>query len=518
MEENDNFEKYFNLINDNYLVNAYKHIIKSKFINFIFTLIEILINILQELSIFINGYDFDSKNKFVNFIVSIPKITIGIKKSIKLATIIVYTIFFELLYLYLTKRKIKKQLKVYILLFNIIEFLFFRLFMLFYLDMIFSFYNFYLILVFVLFFHHIFFIWNHFLYNHLYYYVPLYIDYPFDEFSSIFDLILFSVKIILSLIINTKRINVKKCFYIVFFILQIIFCIFFIFKMINHSYLFMKNSFLNKTKAGLFFAQTSCLIFAELIGKKNIINISYLLIIILTIIIFIFSLNLIYEPKTYIKIRTETSFENLLFYFYIISEKNDITFLLKDKIYEHYEICGVCNLCHRFKKYLQKTKLEIIFDNKKGNVFNDKKNGDKNHIIDLFHILFEYKDNYFQLMNEIVLNYQYNNKIFINSSYYYINLSFLLFSQFKDNNITLSRNIKILLDIINKENKLIEKQESQIKKIIFCNEFISLADKILTKLKKILKESVNDIKYYVDLSVLLKEMKKPEYKDVLFNY
>jgi hypothetical protein len=205
----------------------------------------------------------------------------------------------------------------------------------------------------------------------------------------------------------------------------------------------------------------------------------------------------------------------LIYYFYIISEKNELNFLIERKINEHFEKCNICYLCNKYKKYLNRYKLDIIDENNKENNIILKTNEIKN----LFNVLYEFNNNYFKLINEIVLDYKYNRKKFIiNSSYYYINLSFLIFSEFKNNNITLSLNIKLILYVINKENKFIDNEAFQIHQIIFCNEFISLSNKILNQLKSILIEECVPAKKYIELSNSLNEMQMPKNKDELYNY
>jgi len=51
---------------------------------------------------------------------------------------------------------------------------------------------------------HIFLSVNNFLYNHLFHFVPNFIDYPYDEFTSSFDIILLVIKLILSAAGTTK--------------------------------------------------------------------------------------------------------------------------------------------------------------------------------------------------------------------------------------------------------------------------------------------------------------------------
>ena len=95
------------------------------------------------------------------------------------------------------------------------------------------------------------------MYNHLYYFVPEFIDYPYDELSSSYDIILILTKILLSISVTTNISGLGKlCFFIVFFE-QIFFSFYFINILKNHSYLFMKNSFLNRTRVCHFFTKTT---------------------------------------------------------------------------------------------------------------------------------------------------------------------------------------------------------------------------------------------------------------------
>ena len=110
----------------------------------------------------------------------------------------------------------------------------------------------------------------HFLYNHLYYFVPKFIDYPYDEFSSQFDMVLLLIKLFLSIALTTSYKGLGRFCCFVFFFSEILFCIYFLYKLWMHSYLFMKNTFLNKTRISLFLFKTFIMIFTILLGKDEI--------------------------------------------------------------------------------------------------------------------------------------------------------------------------------------------------------------------------------------------------------
>ena len=102
--------------------------------------------------------------------------------------------------------------------------------------------------------------------------------------------------------INTKLFFLKDFIYITLFIMQIFFSFYFLNLLFTQSYLFMKNKFLNLSKLSLFFLQTFILIITEAVGHKDLINIWYLITLIGLFLIILIYVNLLYEPKYYIKI------------------------------------------------------------------------------------------------------------------------------------------------------------------------------------------------------------------------
>ena len=154
-------------------------------------------------------------------------------------------------------------------------------------------------------------------------------------------------------------------------------------------------------------------------------------------------MHFIYNPYTYIQIKGETPMENLYFYLFILSEKNDYDFCIENKIKQHYESCGICVLCAKFKKYLRRYN-SYIENEEKEKLINEEsniKNGEdynKDKPKDLFDVIYVKKNKYFDLVKNIVLNYKYMGKESLNNnSYYFINLSFLIYFDFQQKNKTL---------------------------------------------------------------------------------
>ena len=512
---------YYSLYNNNYLANCYKYMIRAKSVHFIVTLVEILLNILEEL--FIAFKEFNAENNFqknfLGVLAFIPEQIKELSMMIRIIIILLYLIVFDGIYYFLGKIKCKKDYKHFSILYNVIELFFFRISMILFLNIFCSLSYYYFVLFFILSLFHLYITTYHFLYNHLYIFVPFFIEYPYDEFSSIFDLLLLSIKILLSIMGNSKNFHVIHFLYIITFIFQIIICIYFIYYLINRSYLFMKNLFLNKTKVALFLIQTSILLFVELIGKKSIFNISFIFILIFLFLIILLYINLLYNPINYIRIKKETPNENMYFYFYLLSSETHPFLIIEKNISIHYEVCGICNLCIKFKKYLKKNKDLIEIEESMNYISRIKPKKKDKLINEFFNILYEGNNKYFFLIKELMITYkEKTNGLLDNNSYFYINLSFLIFSELKNKNYILALNIKILLDYINNTNKFLDIHEEQILQITLCNKFLSLVNSTLTQIKAIMKTEENKAIKFFNLSKSLKYMKDIKYKEILFNH
>ena len=204
----------------------------------------------------------------------------------------------------------------------------------------------------------------------------------------------------------------------------------------------------------------------------------------------------IYNPFYHIKIKRETPMENIFFYFFVLSEKNDYEFIIRDKINEHYKNCGTCVLCQNFRKYSNKYKTTKTSDDELEKFINEenyKYNENNNKLMNLFDIIYDGENKYFYLMKKLILNYKEKGKESLNNnSYFFINFLFLIYSDYQNNNITLSLNERLILEILNQENRsFLDNHETQITQLMLCNSFISLAHKILKELKDIINAGSN---------------------------
>ena len=290
----------------NYLVNSYKTLTKVKSIHFLFILIEIMINIFQELEIFFKVFYSEEIPYGLNYITKIINLFDKLSIKVKLIIIILYIIIFDSVYITLKTKKFKRNYIIFIILVNILELLFFRTFMLIVLNFIFKLSNLYFIFICIFLIPHLYLTLKHFLYNHLYYFVPKFIDYPYDEFSSQFDIVLLFLKLFLSIALTTSYNGFGMFCCYIFFFSEIIFCIYFLYTLKIHSYLFMKNTFLNKTRISLFLFNTIIMIIIILLGKDEIGRIIFPVISVGLVFVIMVFIYLIYNPLHYVKIKRET--------------------------------------------------------------------------------------------------------------------------------------------------------------------------------------------------------------------
>ena len=415
--ETSKIDKIIN--SDNYLINCYENIIKSKIIHFLFILIEILLSILQELEVFIRGFkeeNITKKNMGLNFVSILTYIFDKLPTFGKLIIIIFYISFIELLYYFIKKRKYKIQYIFIKIGVNFLEIFFFRTFSLIFLNFFFTLEKEFFLFGCLFLFPYVFFVINNFQYNHLYYFVPDFIDYPYDEFSSQFDIILFMTKLILSCAASTTNSGFGKFCFLILFLVQIFISFYFIYKLKNHSYIFMKNTFINKTRLSLFISKSLIILLAVLYGKTEIISILFFIVSLCILIIIMTYIYYIYSPFYYIKIRREAPLENTFFYLYILSEKNDFDFVLTNKIKEHYKICGFCELCKKYIKYIKIKRKNVENDENEMLIKDEIGQNDKRVDItkmDLLDIFYEGKNKYFQLIKKIILSYEWRNLVII---------------------------------------------------------------------------------------------------------
>ena len=519
---------YAKVKSNHYLSNCYKYLIRSKIIHFLLILIEILLNTIQELDIIFRDYNPANQNEstLLSFILSFIKlINDRIPKIYKFLIIISFVIIFDSLYIFIKNNNFIYKNNIYIsIIVNILELFYFRIIVLIFFDLLFSFNNLYLAFSIIIFMPHIYLNVNNFYTNHLYYFVPEFIDYPYDKFSFSFDISLFMSKIFLALVGSSHNVFIGKFYFIVLFIVQIFCFLYFINNLINHSYLFMKNTFLNKVRICIYITQFLIIIYAMIDEQKQIENISFIVVSVILLLVVVGYFFFIYNPFLFIEIKKESPMKNIIFYLYTVSGENKMSFLIKHKINEHYEKCGYCTLCKKYKYYLSKIKKNKEIDSEETrNLINSEKieinDNIERDLKDLFFI-FDYANmKYFYFIKNMVKNYNINGKeSFKNYMHYYINMSLLMYENEKIN-LNLLLNEKLILEFIHQQNSvLLYDNKPKAIQIYLSYKFILLSNNIINKLKEILlsERKLNKAKEIINLSFMLKEMENKEYHNNIF--
>ena len=511
---------------NNYLSNCYRNLTRAKVVHFILILIETALNILNLLDIILNDYLREKTN--LKYIAPIPLLFKKFSNGSKLFIIIFFVLVFDSMHIILNMKDFKKN-KIYIkIIINFLELFHFRVFLLLYFYLFFSLAEGYFLiaLIFVIF--HIYLIIDNFRYCHLYYFVPAFIEYPYDAFSSLYDIILVYYKIISSLAYYSSNKNIGKFFFIILLLSRILFCVYFFEKSLNHSYLLMKNTFLNKTRHSSIWIETIIMIAALIVGSNELKSIYFILVCICIFIIIVIYTHFLYNPYNYIHIEKESPDENLYFYFYIKSDENSLEFLFEDKLRNHFDKCGYCLICKKFINYLVKNhKLseeeEKIYINIDSNIVEDNSETEfqnKNQLNDLFDIIYNGNNKYFYLLKQIIENYKIKSKLFLNNNleYYFINLSFLIYSDYTKFNINLSLNEKIILEHISHHLEIFDHQ-ARITQLLLCNKFMETCKSVIDKIRDILNSQQNfsRAQKLIDLSFLLTELKQKKYRYNLFS-
>ena len=509
---------------ENYLSNSYRRLTRSKIIHLLLLLIDIFLILFHEVDILHRGFkprEKVDKKKIISPILFLIKKIDKFPEFVHFLLTIIPLLIFDIIYLFLCKNDIRNRNILLYIIINFFELFYNRLYVLLFFSLLFSLTKMYFNFAFILFFVDLYLKIFNILHSHLYFYVPKFVDYPYDEFSSRYDIYLLLSKFIIAIAGVSKIEEVTKFCFFVDCIIQLYYCFYFINKLFFHSYLFMKNSFLNKSRLSLFFGKTIILFLSYINRNNNIFSIIYFIIsidafLIMGIIYFI------YDPFSHIYISSETPLKNIFFLLNIINEKKDIEILVENQIVDHYNDCRFCNLCLNYFKYRKEqinNPKEIINEN------GDEKDtliiNQESKILDLFYILYDGKIKYFEFIVKLVINYKkYGKNSFNNNSSYYINLSSLIYFDYKNKNSVLALNEKIILEIINEENKsFLENHHIQIKQLILFNKYFSLIKNILNLLNEILNgvNNFDKIENLINLSKLLKEMKSKKYKKYIFN-
>ena len=334
--------------------------------------------------------------------------------------------------------------------------------------------------------------------NHLCFFFPNLVNYPYDQFSMIIDIHVLIIKIFISISTMSSNRYTSILFFILSLFILIILLLYLTFLLRYKSYYIMNNCSLNKMKYSIILSVCITIIFILIIDKRDITNIYYIFIYtnIFLLCIFICSF---YDPYKYCKFDKDDNEENVIYYFFILNRNKNHFLLIEEKIQIHLSRCQRCNLC---KKYNSIKEVE-------------------NKEIDLYYVISDGKNIVFNLMNNLLREIKRNGRTnFENNTYYLINIIYIycIFTNRNDNNSKL--NTELLFDIINFENSnILEEYNVCLNQIKYTNNFLNKAKKLLEYFEDILNEKkFCKITHKIfDFGEKLKELKYKEIKSSMNN-
>ena len=498
-------KEYHSFYNSYYQV-LNKVLFRNKIFHFIFKIFDSIILILKILGIYQSNYN-SKLEKSIKFISPYYYLS-NYLTIFKLLPIIIYLIIgYSISIRYSFSRIKKKTNKFDIILINFFEFFEVRLFFIFYIEFLFSLKSLYLLLFLVISLPFLTFIFIDISFFHLTAFMMEFINFPFDDFTSLIDRQIIIIKILVGISGTSIIIDICKLMFFTQFLLMLFFLLFDTYIIFYKSYYLMNNELISKIIYSnlLYISIIQIIMFfmkPEEIFAKLFIIIIICIIIFITLFIFLF-----YNPYNYIIIDVAENIENLYYYFFIVDRNKNIAFFLEDKIKDHYLKCNSCSLCYKYEEFINNSNI-IEFDN--------EKNKDNN----LFNILFNKEDKSMILFNDLIHNIKKMGiNCLINNSYYFINLIYIFYKFINKGDKSFSLNLLLIFNFIqDNNNSLILNHNISISQITNIDEFLNLVKSILIQIKEII--SKNKIKNYIekffDLSKSLTKLSNPKFKENIY--
>ena len=483
-----------------YFSNSYRTIISNKYLHLILILLENFLTLTAQTILYNTNYNFqnNSDSSNLNFHCLILNLLNSIPLFLSLIIIILFFLIIPIYYFIYNKYLFKQKCLLNIIIINIFELLIFRLLFIILCHIIFLFKGILLFVVILFsFFIYSIIIFN-FFNNHLYYFSPHFVIYPFDYYSCYVDIINLMEKILISLSLHSSINSLNEFLFIFVFILQLICFLFSIYIMKFRSFYFMNNIFLNKSRFSLIFSNLIVISIFILAGKKNIKRSSFILYTINVYITFFIIIQIFYNPYNYAYFGTNDNINNLYFYFFIMDHNKNKTFILEEKLEEHYSLCNNCELCYNLKQYLM-------------NKVNYKK---------MYMILYKDIGTLSRIFNEIIYVLLINGKNSLkNNSYYLISIIYCYYIHYNKKNYSLSSNLKIIYEIINEENSnILENHLISTEQILLINDFLNKADNILDIIQEVVCEKIfkNKVRKFFFLMRILFSLNDTKFKKKLY--
>ena len=483
-----------------YFSNSYRVMITNKLFHFIILLLEYLITFSVQVTLYTINFkiNFEDDMTIQYFYATFIQRIYNLPEYIKILITCIILILFYAYFIIYNRFAFENKNVFNIIIINLFENFFFRLFFIIILNILLSIKHMVLLVMIIISIPALFLIMNNFFLNHLSYFSPHFISYPYDYFSSSSDLFLIVEKIFISIALQSSKKTLNEFLFYCSFILQIMNLFYSVYILNYKSYYIMSNILLDKIRFSLTASSVINNIILIVLSNKYYLVYTFLLIsinIFLGILLFIL---IFYNPYSAVYFLTDDNIGNLYFYFYIIDHLRNDSFLLEEKIRAHFNTCQRCNLCKNLKNYLAKKKCYKL----------------------VYKILYNKVGVLENTINELIYTVLIDGKEALKyNSFYLINLMYCYYININKKNYVLSLNLKLLFEIINSENKnILENHSLSTEQILLINEFLSKASNLLNTMKLILTETLikEKVEHFFELYKKIFELKSKKFKDKLY--
>ena len=484
-----------------YFSNCYKVILTNKYFHFSISFIEYLLTLMVQSIIFYRKTNYQE-----NFKISLKQFHLLLKKGIDMFPLSIKLIFIIMIYaliiiyfLIYNQYSFKQKYILNSIIINAFEIFIFRLLFIIICYIAFSVHNFIALIFCSIISIPIFFlILNNFYHNHLYYFCPNFVVYPYDYYSSFIDNVHLFEKILLCISMQSSNKNFNDFLYIVVIILQIVNFLFSLYFFIFKSYYIMNNIFLGKARFSFVLSTFLVSLLMIILGKNNSSNFSFILIILNIFFMFYIIVQVFYNPYKFAYFDTSENIENIYFYFFIIDHLKNEAFILEEALGRHYSSCKNCDLCIKLQNHLIKN---LNYKN-------------------LYKLLYKNIGLLSKIINELIHALIIEGKNSIkNNSYYLINLIYCYYIHFSKKNYVLSSNIQIIYEIINEENQnILENHSLSANQILLINEFLYKSKNILNEIQETVVEKHNQrkIKKFFSVYNSIFDLKDEKFKNTIY--
>ena len=484
-----------------YFSNCYKVILTNKSFHFTISFLEYILTLMVQSIIFYRKTNYQNNNEayLKYFHVLIKKLIDLAPLSIKIIFIIMIYALIVIYYLIYNQYSFKQKCIFHSIIINAFEIFIFRLFFIVICYIVFSGHNSFVLMICIVISIPIFaIILNNFNLNHLHYFSPHFVTYPYDYYSSFIDNIHLFEKILLCISMQSPNNNFNDFLYIAVIILQFANFFFSVYIFIFKSYYIMNNIFLGKARFSFVLSTFLVSVLMIILGKNNSNNFSFILIILNIFIMFFIIISIFYNPYKYVFFDTNDNIQNLYFYFFIIDHHKNESFLLEETLQNHYSLCKKCDLCKKLKNHLKKN---INYKN-------------------IYKILYKDIGMLSKITNELIhILLLKGKKAIKNNSYFLINYIYCYYIHYSRKNYVLSSNIKIIYEIINEENKnILENHILSTEQILLINEFLSKSQKLLNEIQEVVIENINQrqIKKIFSINKSILDLKDKKFQNKVF--